>query len=288
MFSQGQREQPAEWRQRSRSEEHQDVFIHSQKVLFVPPAFTMAQCFSSSSSSIGLLFLLVVYTAAGKGCNCASGFEVDQSEGQWSEGSAKISDVFVAWRNTFTETWNIKSGHSWASVCVCVFSQNICIQFPSSSCVTADVASFLPRSSTHVSSWASSAFGSCKVFCRTVTEAHRKCVRLSASVWIKVASFILEAAILLKHVQVQEAWRPTEQHCSQATHPTFNTQVFQISSTSLNVIIEQQDSDMNECFWQHGRWDQARMKLVTTSAFSVGCWPSWNVSGYTRNQEWNN
>lgn len=71
----------------SRSEDQRDLFVYSQKVLFVLPALTMAQFFSSSSLSIGLLLLLVAYTAAGKGCNCASGFELHQSVGQWSVGA---------------------------------------------------------------------------------------------------------------------------------------------------------------------------------------------------------
>lgn len=45
-------------------------------IFFALPTFTMSQCSSSSSSlSVGLLFLLVAYTAAGKGCSCVSGFQ---------------------------------------------------------------------------------------------------------------------------------------------------------------------------------------------------------------------
>lgn len=170
----------------SRSEDHQDFFVYSPKVLFALPAFTMAQFFSSSSLSIGLLLLLLVaYTAAGKGCNCASGFEVHQSVAQWSVG-ADDSDGLVFVRH-LEGTFMSLCVCDWGEcVCECVFPEHlhsISLQL----WVTADIASprpsFFHWSFTLVSSWATSVFRFCRKcfsdmsqkLTRNVSDAQRVC-----------------------------------------------------------------------------------------------------------------
>lgn len=167
------------------------------RVLFVPgrsPGFTMARP-SSSSQTVGVLFLLIAYTAAGKGCSWVSGRGVtsqgthsraDQSLAGWVTrnylgvskkfwlclrcvGSVQYIDrnVYVCMMNQH-KSW--VSSHDPECVCVCgvgvCFPRTSAFNFPTA-LVTLDIPSeslkrsFFPSSITFISQLVTSLFRLC-------------------------------------------------------------------------------------------------------------------------------